>query len=84
MHAPPGVRCLERFAHRRGRCGCWRTVPSSVRRAPTFNPPGSETGPGGVATWGVATENRAEAFGLSFERAERSSKHIPFDWSGPG
>jgi hypothetical protein len=50
----------------------------------TFNPRGCETGPGGVATWGVATADRADAFGYKFEWARRSSKHIPFDWSGPG
>jgi hypothetical protein len=37
------------------------------KRVHTFNAPGSETGPGTVATWGQATAN----------------KHIPFDWPGP-
>jgi hypothetical protein len=50
----------------------------------TLNPPGSEVGPGGVATWGTATEGRVDMFGLKFDWAGRSSKHIPFDWSGPG
>jgi hypothetical protein len=53
------------------------------QRVQTLNPPGSETGPGGVATWGRATESSANGFGLSFEWVGRSSKHIPFDWSGP-
>ena len=53
-------------------------------RVQTLNPPGSEVGPGGVATWGVATRDRAEAFGFSWDRTGQSSKHIPFDWSGPG
>lgn len=54
------------------------------QRVQTLNPPGSETGPGQVATWGVAAASRAEAFGFNFEWKGRSSKHIPFDWSGPG
>ena len=54
------------------------------QRVQTFNPPGCETGPGGVATWGVAAADRANAFGYDFEWTGRSSKHIPFDWSGPG
>jgi hypothetical protein len=54
------------------------------QRVQTLNPPGCETGPNGVATWGVAAADRAEAFGFNFEWAGRSSKHIPFDWSGPG
>jgi hypothetical protein len=54
------------------------------QRVQTLNPPGSEVGPGGAATWGRATTNRAEAFGFRFEWGGRSSKHIPFDWSGPG
>jgi hypothetical protein len=53
------------------------------QRVQLLNPPGSEVGPGGVATWGRATANRAEGFGLAFEWDGRSSKHIPFDWTGP-
>ena len=48
-----------------------------------LNPPGSEVGPGQVATWGRATADRAEAFGFKWEWDGKSSKHIPFDWSGP-
>jgi hypothetical protein len=51
-------------------------------RVQTINPPGSETG-GSPATWAIATRQRAEALGFSFEWDGRSSKHIPFDWSGP-
>lgn len=54
------------------------------KRVQTLNPPGSEVGPGGAATWGVTATGRAEAFGYDFDWAGRSSKHIPFDWSGPG
>jgi hypothetical protein len=48
------------------------------------NLPGSETGPGGVATWGKATAHRADAFGLEWDHgAGKSSKYIAFEWSGP-
>jgi hypothetical protein len=54
------------------------------QRVQLLNPPGSEVGPSGtVATWGRATADRAEAFGFSWEWDGKSSKHIPFDWSGP-
>lgn len=53
------------------------------QRVQTLNPPGCEVGPGGVATWGVATAFQAEGFGFAFEWVGRSSKYIPFDWSGP-
>jgi hypothetical protein len=47
------------------------------------NAPGSETGPGQVMTWGKAVENEVNAFGLKWNWAGKSSKHIPFDWTGP-
>jgi hypothetical protein len=53
------------------------------KRVQTLNAPGSETGPGTVATWGRATADSVEAFGFRWEWAGRSSKHIPFDWAGP-
>ena len=54
------------------------------QRVQLLHPPGSEVGPSGsVATWGRATADRAEAFGWNFEWDGKSSKHIPFDWSGP-
>jgi len=37
------------------------------KRVQTINPPGSEVGPGVVATWGVSTADRA----------------VAFEWSGP-
>lgn len=52
------------------------------KRVQTLNAPGSEVGPGSVATWGVATADRVDAMGFSFEWNGRSSKHIPFSWSG--
>ena len=58
------------------------TTPPGAR-VQLLNPPGSEVGPGQIATWGVATADRVDApeFGMSFEWDGRSSKHIPFDWS---
>lgn len=53
------------------------------RRVQTHNAPGSETGPGTIATWGRALADSVDAFGFRWDWAERSSKHIPFDWSGP-
>lgn len=47
------------------------------------NLPGAETGPGGVATWGRATADRADAFGFKWDRSGESSKLIAFEWSGP-
>ena len=53
-------------------------------RVQLLHPPGSEVGPSGtVATWGRATADRADAFGWNFEWDGKSSKHIPFEWSGP-
>lgn len=52
------------------------------QRAQLHNPPGSVVGPGSVVTWGKATANRAEGFGFDWDWAGRSSKHMPFDWSG--
>ena len=53
-------------------------------RVQVHNPPGAEVGPGQVATWGVATTDRVDAYGWTWEWAGRSSKHFPFDWNGPG
>ena len=41
-------------------------------------------GPGSVATYGTATADEVEAFGFKWGRTGRSSKHMAFDWSGPG
>ncbi len=53
------------------------------KRVQLINAPGSETGPGQVATWGRAVANEVDAMGFKFDWKGRSSKHIPFDWSGP-
>lgn len=53
------------------------------KRVQTYNAPGSETGPGTVATWGRALADEVDAMGFKWEWNGRSSKHIPFDWAGP-
>jgi hypothetical protein len=53
------------------------------KRVQTLNPPGSEVGPGAIATWGISTVDEADAMGFKWERKGKSSKHISFDWSGP-
>lgn len=53
-------------------------------RVQIHNPPGSEVGPGAVATQGVAVTDRADGFELQWKRTGQSSKHMSFDWSGPG
>jgi hypothetical protein len=53
------------------------------QRVQLLNPPGSEVGPGQVATWGRATAQQVNAFGFTSNLVGKSSKHIPFDWSGP-
>jgi hypothetical protein len=59
------------------------TSPTPDARVQLHNAPGAEVGPGQVATWGKTTAHRGDAFGFKFEWAGRSSKHFPFDWSGP-
>jgi hypothetical protein len=59
--------------------------PTSVpgKRTEVHDPPGSEVGPGSVATYGTATADEVDAFGLTWNWNGRSSKHMAFDWSGP-
>jgi len=45
------------------------------------SPPGSETGPGQIVTWGKSTVCDVNAFGVNFSWTVSSAKHIPFDWS---
>ena len=52
-------------------------------RVQLHNAPGAEVGPGQIATWATATEDQVDAFGLKWSWPGRSSKHFPFDWSGP-
>jgi hypothetical protein len=53
------------------------------KRVQTINAPGSEVGPGTIATWGKAITDEVDALGFKWEWNNRSSKHIPFDWKGP-
>ena len=53
------------------------------KRVQTINPPGSEVGPPGPATWGISKVDRADSFGFKWTRSGQSSKHIPFSWRGP-
>ncbi|MDX1884467.1 DUF1326 domain-containing protein [Mycolicibacterium sp. 120270] len=50
------------------------------RRVTTTNAPGSEVGPGQVATWGVVEKDEATGFDWSHQHRGGSSKHFPFDW----
>jgi hypothetical protein len=59
------------------------TTPHEGARVQVHNPPGAEVGPGQIATWGRATLDQADAFDFTWERSGKSSKHFPFDWSGP-
>jgi hypothetical protein len=58
------------------------TTPPGAR-VQLLNAPGSEVGPGQVMTWGKAVANEVDGFGFHWSWAGRSSKHIPFDWTGP-
>jgi hypothetical protein len=58
------------------------TTPPGTR-VQLLNAPGSEVGPGQVVTWGKAVDNEVDGFGFHWSWAGRSSKHIPFDWTGP-
>jgi hypothetical protein len=55
------------------------------KRVQTINAPGSEVGPGTVATWGTAVTDEVNVpyFRYEWKRSGKSSKHIAFNWSGP-
>ena len=58
------------------------TTPAGAR-VQLLNPPGSETGPGQICTWGKSTDYQVNAGEFQWNWAGKSSKHIPFDWTGP-
>ena len=58
------------------------TTPPGAR-VQLLNPPGSETGPGQTATWGTARDHQVDGHGFQWSWAGKSSKHIPFDYTGP-
>ena len=71
-----------------GKVKAWATAISGPTSPPgkypqLMNPPGSETGPGQLVTWGKSTICSVDAFGYKFQWTTNSSKHIPFDWTGP-
>jgi hypothetical protein len=41
----------------------------------TINPPGSEVGPVGVATWGKSLADEADAMGFKWRRKGRNTFH---------
>ena len=53
------------------------------KRVQVYNASGSEVGPGQIMTLGKATANEVDVFGFKWSWAGKSSKHIPFDWTGP-
>jgi hypothetical protein len=53
------------------------------KRVQLLNPPGSEVGPGQIATWGKTTSNQVDAYDFRWDWAGKSRKHIPLDWKGP-
>jgi hypothetical protein len=55
------------------------------KRVQTTNPPGSEVGPGTIATWGTAVTDEVNVpeYRYEWKRSGRSSKHIAFNWAGP-
>jgi hypothetical protein len=58
------------------------TTPEGAR-VQVHNAPGAEVGPGQIATWATADADEVDAFGFKWSWPGRSSKHFPFDWSGP-
>ncbi len=58
------------------------TTPAGAR-VQLHNAPGSEVGPRQIMTWGKTVDNEVDGFGLQWSWAGQSSKHIPFDWTGP-
>jgi len=58
------------------------TTRPGEKHAHVINIPGAEPGPNnGPTTYGIATASEADGFGLKFDWAGRSAKHIPFEWS---
>jgi hypothetical protein len=53
------------------------------KRVQVHNAPGSEVGPGQIMTLGKTTAHEVDVFGFKWSWAGKSSKHIPFDWTGP-
>lgn len=57
----------------------------SGKRVQSLNLPGSEVGPGTVATWVTAVVDEVNVPNVRYQckRSGRSGKYIPFNWIGP-
>ncbi len=59
------------------------------KRIQTTNAPealiftGGKTGPEDVSTWGKAAHAEIDSHGFKWNLVGKSSKHVPFHWSGP-
>ena len=53
------------------------------KRVQVHNASGAEVGPGQVMTLGKAAAHEVDVFGFKWNWTGKSSKHIPFDWTGP-
>jgi hypothetical protein len=53
------------------------------KRVQVHNASGSEVGPGQIMTLGKTTVHEVDVFGFKWSWVGQSSKHIPFDWTGP-
>ena len=74
--SPASTRCDPRVVDRRS--------DSDTRYPQLMNEPACETGSGPqLVTWGKSTICSVDAFGYNFQWTTNSSKHIPFDWTGP-
>jgi hypothetical protein len=58
------------------------TTPPGAR-VQLLNPPGSEVGPGQVCTWGKGITDQVNAGEFQWSWTGKSSKHMPFYWTGP-
>jgi len=81
--------CTHWGAEIAGKVKSWTKVITGPTSLPgkypqLMNAPGSETGPGSqLVTWGKSTVCSVDAFNFKFQWTTSSSKHIPFNWSGP-
>jgi hypothetical protein len=90
FHNPGGIYVIKNgeqttLIQKGGSSGYWRieAVGNVWGACPTPSSPGSEVGPGKVATWSKATANQVDAHEFQRNWAGQSSKHVPFDWTGP-
>ena len=53
------------------------------QRVQVHNAPGAEVGPGQIATWGVATTDRADGFGFKWDRSGSRASISPSTGAAP-